>query len=327
MNRRDPTRCGVRAASVLLFVLGYAADQAPAQAPPGVLRIGSWNIEHLGEPGARRGSGMGILQKPADLAHYIRSSKVDVLALQEITADAPAPPGFPRHFRTSSILKKVFAELDRTTGNDWQHVLFPKMRAADSSQWTGVAWKNARVKPVGSVFQVPLAHDKSTQGYNRWDRNLHALKFSAGPGKTDFVVLVVHLKANAQNVLAQHRAEEIADFVKALPALRKAFPDEGDWVLLGDTNITGADEPAVAALVQAGFRDLNKDDRDTHTAKGVQPFDRIFVPQKQPEFSRSTLEVLSAFQKLEKLSFADYRARYSDHYMIATTIQIMADDD
>lgn len=299
-----------------------AHGQAPTQ-----LRIGSWNIEHLGNPGARRGTGEGVLQKPQDLAHYLRYAKVDLLAVQEITADEPAPDGFPKKYRTNSILTKTLQELNKTPGQEWKHILFPKMRAGDTSQWTGLAWKSAKVKPVGNIVQVPVSHLRSGQDANRWDRNLHAMMFSAGPGKTDFVVMVVHLKANLPASFARHRGEEMDDLVKKLGELNKEFPGEKDFIVLGDTNILSAEEPAVKAMENAGFHDLNKLDLDTHTAKGVQPFDRVFIPKDQPEFLRSNLEVLADFQKKEKLSFAEYRARYSDHYIVVTTIQIMADDD
>lgn len=291
------------------------------------LRIGSWNIEHLGQPGARRGSGEGVLQEPRDLARYIRHANVDLLAVQEITADDEAPEGFPKKYRTNSILTKTFQELNKTPGQDWKHILFPKMKTADTSQWAGLAWKSAKVKATGQVFQVPVSHTRSSQDAARWDRNLHAMMFSAGKGKSDFAVLVVHLKANSSTNYAKHRGEEISEFGKRIADLHKAFPGEKDFIVLGDTNIQNADEPGVKAMEDAGFLDLNKLDLDTHTAKGVQPFDRMFVPKGQPEFGRSGFEVLSAFQKKEKLSFAEFRARYSDHYIVVSTLQVGEDDD
>ncbi len=313
--------------AIILFFGGSSSAFAQPAGAAARVRLGSWNIEHLGNPGARRGPGEGITQKPADLARYIRFANVDLLALQEISADENAPAGFPKKYRTNSILAKALQEINKTKGQEWRHILFPKMIPGQTSQWTGIAWNAARVTPVGDIFQVPVSHTRSSQDSNRWDRNLHAMMFSTGKEKTDFVVLVVHLKANVSNSFAKHRREEIDEFAKKMPDLHKAFPGEKDFVLLGDTNIENADEPAVKGLEQAGFIDLNKIDLDTHTAKGTQPFDRIFIPKNQPEFAKSSLEVLSAFQKKEGLSFAEYRTRYSDHYIIATPILILADDD
>jgi endonuclease/exonuclease/phosphatase family metal-dependent hydrolase len=316
-------------------MLALVAAAAPLQGqgkPAEVLRFGSWNIEHLGDPDSRRGSAFddekkkGIQQKPADLARYIRYARADVLALQEIKADGDAPAGFPKQYRTNSILTKVFDELNKTPGNDWKHILFPKS-TGDNRQWTGVAWKASKVKPVGDIYRLPLSHARTRQGNAMWDRNLHALKFSAGKGRTDFLVLVLHLKANTVASFAAHREEEARELAAKLPLLDKAFPGERDIILVGDTNTLDGKEEMLAVLEGKDFRDLNKDDHDTHFAKGTQPFDRVFVPKKQPEFAASRLEVLSEFQKKERLSFSEYRQRYSDHYMIATELRVMADDD
>jgi predicted extracellular nuclease len=318
----------------LALVTAFVPQPVRGQGKPAeVLRIGSWNIEHLGDPDSRRGpafddkTGKGIPQKAEDLARYIRYARVDVLALQEIKADGEAPAGFPKKYRTNTILTRAFNELNKTPGNNWKHVLFPKMRAADQTQWTGIAWKESKVSVVGDVYQVPVSHAKSEKGFNKWDRAMHAVKFSAGKGKTDFLVLVLHLKANTTGNFADHRHEEIKELAAKLPLLDKAFPGEKDIIILGDTNILEAKEEAVAALEAKDFRDLNKADLDTHYGKGVQPFDRIFVPKKQPEFAVSQFDVLAEFQKKEKLSFAEYRTRYSDHYIVVTEIRVMADDD
>lgn len=295
---------------------------------PEVIRLGSWNIEHLGDPGARRGPGQDVLQDPKDLAKYIRHARVDVLAVQEVKADGDAPVGFPKKYRTNSVLTKTFNELNKTPGHGWKHILFPKARPGDTTQWTGVAWKSAKLKVVGDIYQLPVSHAKSAQGNNLWDRNVHAILFSAGAGKTDFLVLVIHLKANTTGNFAGHRHEELKDLAAKLPLLAKPFPGEKDLVILGDTNMVGGSKEAgVGALVKAGFKDLNKRDEDTHTAKGDQPFDRIFVPKDQPEFAASSQEVLSGFMKQERLSFYDFRRRFSDHYIVVTEIRVMADDD
>jgi endonuclease/exonuclease/phosphatase family metal-dependent hydrolase len=324
-KRLSALALGIALAGLLCAAPDLRGQGKPA--PATVLRLGSWNIDNLGSPKSRRGPGEGVLQDYRDLAKYIRHARVDLLALQEITADEPAPAGFPRKYRTSSVLTKTFNELNKTAGNGWKHILFPKAKAADEHQWTGIAWKSAKVKVVGGIVQLPVSHARSSKGSNLWDRNVHAIMFSAGPGKTDFVVLVVHLKANTTGNFAQHRYEEVKELVAKLPYLAKAFPGEKDLVILGDTNMLDGQEPGPKALTREGFKDLNKGALDTHTAKGVQPFDRVFVPKDQPEFARSGLAVLSDFMKQERLSFAEFRRRFSDHYLVVTEIRVMDDDD
>lgn len=318
------TRYSIVLAAVVACLLTHRVE---GQTRIDILRIGSWNIEHLGDPGSRRGSGAGVTQKAEDLARYIRYSRAEVIALQEIKADGEAPEGFPRKYRTNTIMSRALAEVSRTPGNDWKHVLFPKMRDADTTQWVGVAWNEKRVKPVGAPIQIVVSHTRSSQGSNLWDRNLHGMKFATEERKTDFVIFPVHLKANTTSNFTRHRGEEIGELIKQMPHLVKAFPTEGDFIFLGDTNIQTSKEDAVAAFEENGFRDLNKADMDTHTAREIQPFDRVFVPKDQREFAKSRMQVLSAFQREQNLSFAEFRARYSDHYIITVELSIMDDDD
>jgi hypothetical protein len=153
------------------------------------------------------------------------------------------------------------------------------------------------------------------------------MKFSAGAGKTDFVLIPVHMKSNL--VPPQHpnldvkaqRAYEAKALVERLPAVRAHFGNEQDIVILGDTNIKNAAEPAVATFVAAHFRDLNAADASTYAHGEAAPFDRIFVPADQPEFKYSRQYVVRAAD-------AD-RHEYlvSDHFLVTTAIRVLADDD
>src|SRR5436309_2207977 len=103
----SPMRTWQRLGLNLLVLSGLAGlvGQGGGQDRPkvyGVIRVGTWNIENLGDPQARRGPGEGYEQKPQDLARYLRHARLDVLAVQEISANSPAPDGFPKQYRTST---------------------------------------------------------------------------------------------------------------------------------------------------------------------------------------------------------------------------------
>jgi hypothetical protein len=56
--------------------------------------------------------------------------------------------------------------------------------------------------------------------------------------------------------------------------------------------------------------------------------DRIFVPESQPEFKASRFEVLTeARLPGAKLDAREYKRRYSDHYMVFSSLRIAEDDD
>lgn len=295
------------------------------------IRLGSWNIEHLGSPAFRAKPNQDKAQHPKDLAAYIRHARVDILSLQEITADAEAPPGTAAGLKTSKTLTETLQILNMNPGNEWKHLLFPKQPPEATSalkfeqQWVGVMWNAAKVSPVGEVFRVPVSN-KSADGGRLWDRNVYAIKFSAGKGKTDFVVIPVHMKSNRGGAQPKRRAEEAKELVKKLPELAKPFPAEGDFVVIGDTNALEGEVALVKELESAGLKDLNQN-TDTYVSSGLQPFDRIFVPASQKEFTAATMEVVNDFLQLHKLTPGQFRTRYSDHFIVVTTIQVLADDD
>ncbi|XZE33737.1 hypothetical protein SH501x_004532 [Pirellulaceae bacterium SH501] len=66
------------AAMTTCCAIGEGADK---------VRFGAWNIEWLGKPENRRGTGEDLAQTKDNLAKYIAASGVSVLALEEICDD------------------------------------------------------------------------------------------------------------------------------------------------------------------------------------------------------------------------------------------------
>jgi endonuclease/exonuclease/phosphatase family metal-dependent hydrolase len=295
---------------------GFAALAAlflviPASAQD-TLMLGAWNIEHLGFPGSRSGLGKNIAQAPLDIAAYIASSDVDILALEEIGDDDNNALT-----RTSSTLNQAFALLNAAPGQNWTYVLFPKRQAGQTTQLTGLAWNQAKVQMVGQPFQVPSLDNPSAPG-NEWDRSAHAVQLTAGSGKSDIVIVPVHMKSNIGTNTDDQRAEEARLLTAQLSVIQAQFSDD-DIVILGDTNCLGSDEEAISVFVTAGFTDLNVND-DPTTFKGPAPFDRILVTASD-EFTTQDFDVIKT------MAPDDHKKRLSDHYMVVTTVTVGADVD
>lgn len=307
---------------------------APPSAKPdaksvsGEVRVGSWNIEWLGKPEDRSGVARDIAQDPNDLADAIIQSGVAVLGVAEVVTRIHGRP-----IRSREV-EAVIDVMMRKTGDKWAYVLFPGR--ADGDQLTGVLWNTAKVSALAAdgtpwsdaenaPWMLPIPKQRSAQGSYLWNRPPHAMKFSAGEGKTDFVVVMLHMKADYQGDFAAHRSEEAKALVKALPELKKTFKDS-DIVLTGDTNCTAQHEAALMTFESAGFTDLNASAKTTHWRGGF--MDRSFVPSDQPEFAGSVFQVGSdAYLKSRKLTPQDYKKRYSDHYLVWSTVKVMPDDD
>lgn len=310
--------------------------RATGGSAPGTLRVGAWNIEWLGRPDSRSGVARGVEQRPEDLADYLIASGVAVLGVEEIIASGGSNP------IRSRILEETLAMVGRTTGDRWEYVLYPGRKRGD--QLTGVLWNTRFVEALDSEddawaqgdtpWRLPVSGRESSQGSVLWSRPPHAMKFSAGEDRTDFVVIVLHMKADYDGDFASHRGEEGAELAGLLPGVSRAF-DDADLVLIGDANLGAGDEPAARALrdaglgegpsAGAGFISLNTGGLPTHVKYGA--LDAAFVPASQPEFVRDFEVISGPYLDERNLSAAEFKAKFSDHFMVVTTIRVRTDDD
>jgi endonuclease/exonuclease/phosphatase family metal-dependent hydrolase len=295
-----------------------ASSGGPA---PAAITIASWNIEWLGNPSQRSGEGKGVAQDTAELAEAIKRSEAAVVALQEIS-----PTGTPNAGRNDEPRSKEVDAIAAKLGGGWRYLLFPS-RSGD--QFTGFLYNSGVVSLVsdreGDSWRVPVPTRRSSQGSGLWVRPPTAVKFIAGGGKTDFVLIVVHMKADFDGDFAKHREEEAKALAALLPDVRRVFKDE-DVLILGDTNMTDDNEAAEKTYERAGLKDLNTANAGTHWRGGGT--DKIFVPAAQPEFAGSAFGVINHDRVLGRsMSPAAYKRRFSDHYMVTTTVRVQSDDD
>lgn len=302
---------------MFLLALGLAAAAQEVAAPPQpTFRLAAWNLEWLGSPDKRAEQ-----PDPELIAKYLIMSRPDVLVLEEITQNIITDQGWG-----NAALEEALRIVSERTGGNWKHLLFFKENHQEKEQLVGVAWNAAKVSRVGEPYRIPVRRRPNVG--EQWHRHPWGMKFSLGVGKTDFVVVPLHMKSNRGGYAqtSKQRAEEARSLVRALGALQNAFSDD-DIVLAGDTNILKPDEPALARFLGAGFFDLNGGKHLTWIQQGefqAAPFDRFFVPDDQPEFSGIKMQVMRDNPLGDEKLFRD---RLSDHYMIATDVKIMADDD
>lgn len=311
--------------------------------------LGSWNIQWLGNPAA----GKRAPQDPADLASYIATAGVDVLALSEISrTHTTGGSATPRNHS----LDAAFEQLNANGSASWRYMLFPKREGARApeDQWVGVAWNTGAVKLTGGPWKLPVQIDEAKENairakfpdpgedtviFSRWP---HAVKFSAGSGATDWVLVPVHLKSNTDGPATREAREyEVQLLLAGLDAIRDQHADK-DIIVLGDTNMLATDEPAGQLMRGAGYRDCNGKDLGTHLSfkqdeRGA-PFDRIFVlPARAATAatcaapnngSKSTdFKVVRPAQWQPGTTNVQFRKLLSDHLLVRTTLCVAADDD
>ncbi len=283
------------------------------------LTVGAWNIQWLGIPSMRSGIGKDVAQKAQHLADYIKKSGVRILALEEICDDDGVPAT-----TTNRTLDTVIEILNEGSPANWRYLLFPKRKADDEEQHTGLMWNAKAVTAVGEPYKIglkvpPDGPDKPFY-WNRWP---HAMKFSTGEGKTDFVIIPVHMKSNygGANEARKQRAREAQQLTEALESVKKHFSDS-DIVIIGDTNVLDSTEDSAKTFAGAGLKDLNAGDEPT-TVMGHAPFDRAFVAADQPELEQRKIRVFRPYG----LSPRQFRRDLSDHYMVTIKVRVERDDD
>lgn len=295
-------------ASFMLMAMLVGTSEAQTAAP--IIKIGSWNIENLGE----RKHG----QSPPALAEHIALAGVDILALQEIH-DTDGSDST----RTNSKLDGVVKILKDQYGQNWKYTLFPNRNPKATARLCGVAWNADRVTREGASFPIPVVDNDPKDGFELWDRAPQATKFSAGKGKTDIVVVSLHMKSNTDGALRgqQQRKLEAEALAGLLANVRKHFSDE-DLILLGDMNTINGQEDCLSVLAAADLVDLNADDVVTYRkGKFENPFDRILIPKDQQEFRFTRQYVLSPADGDRHLG------SLSDHILVMAGVHVMNDDD
>lgn len=309
----------MRTTFTVVLSLFFAASLLHAEE---IARVGAWNIEWLGVPGSRAGSGRNVSQKAADLADYIIASNVDVLGLEEVSRNGAG--------ETNITIAEALNIVKRRTGRTWKHVLFPKP-SGDANQRIGVAWNTARATMVGEIFKIPVP-SSTPQAGSIWERHPHAVQFRfLGPGntpKTDVVIVVLHMKSNRSSNPAPvvKREHEARTLVATLPDLRRKFHDS-DVIILGDSNILDDQEIAAQVYAGAGFRDLNQEDEGTHIGHGSAPFDRAFVAKNQPELVGDQTVFDLEYLTPNHMTKNQFRKRFSDHFMVVVPVKVLSDDD
>jgi hypothetical protein len=275
-----------------------------AAVPKDVIRIGSWNLAWLGPsnhtPAERRSA--------EDLAQYIARSGAAIISLQLVGETTGSP-------NKNATLNEVVHILFSEGQGDWEYALFPS-QYKDRSDFTGILWNRRLVWPVAQAYAINVPRvQKALDETLLWERLPYAMKFATG--RNQFVLIPVHTHASAlPDADISHRVHEVRLLAGQLEDVRKHF-DEKNIILAGDFNTVGSNETTVVILEKQGFRDCNSNDELTYISGA--PFDRMFVPKDQPEFSTS--------KQIKRvpwpgISLDEFRRRLSDHYLITLDMRI-----
>lgn len=230
----------------------------PLERPaPGRFRIASFNLQNYfngdgqggGFPTDRGADSLAAWQtQHRRLVTALDGLAADIVGLVELENDGTGP---------DSAIASLVGDLE----GDWNH-LRPEQRPGDGAIAVGLAWREARVEPVGDpeILREPP--------FNQGSRPPLAQRFRHRASGVEFLVVVNHFKSkrcgdatgnnadrnDGQSCWSAHRSQAARRLMTWLTSLTASM-DQRKTVLVGDLNAYAQETP-VSLLSQAGYRNV-----------------------------------------------------------------------
>lgn len=256
------------------------------------ITIASFNIQTFGKTKASRSNVMDILAKT--IARY------DIVAIQEIRDKSG----------TAIVdLEKAVDDL----GTEYTVIIGPRLGRTSSKEQYAYIYRDDTIEPVGS----PYTYTEPT-GTDPFHREPFISMFKAKAGTFDFVLINIHTDPDEAE-------EEIRSLANILSDAKTHFPDEGDFIILGDLNAdcTYYNEESVNPLPDTTW--LIPDVLDTTVKGTVCTYDRIIVNETTIEDYAGNAG-LFRFDTEYGLSFEQAK-KVSDHYPVFSEFWVNRDTD
>ncbi|SFM25059.1 endonuclease/exonuclease/phosphatase family protein [Methanolobus profundi] len=222
--------------------------QAPVPEPSVVdidnLRIGAFNIQVFGVTKASKPEVMEVL------AEIIRT--YDIVAIQEIR-DA------------SQTALPSLVELVNSDDHEYSYVVSERLGRTSSKEQYAYIFNTQTVQIDGEPQTYPEPEDTDP-----FHREPYIMAFSSVTGNFDAVMMVIHTDPD-------EATEEINYLDDALSYAQELYPDEEDFMILGDLNADGSyfDEDGTSDL--DAYQWIISDDLDTTTKTTNRTYDRIIL--------------------------------------------------
>jgi len=194
--------------SLAEWSLALAQDHQPqpvvSPAPaPDTLTIATFNIQVFGKKKAQKPEVMQVLAQTV--------ARFDLVAIQEIRD------------KSGAAIIKLERMVD-DLGNLYAVILSPRLGLKEPRESYAFIYRIDRVAPVGEpvLYQEPAGTDP-------FNREPFMVKFKCLKGKFDFVLINIHTDPDVAT-------QEIRALKGVLAFAREKFPQEGDFIILGDLN-------------------------------------------------------------------------------------------
>ena len=259
----------------------------------GTIKIASFNIKDFGKKKAAKPKVMQVL------AETIR--QFDIVAIQEIQDKCGT----------------AFNKLVNALGMNYDYIISDRVgRSSHSQEQYAYIYRTHTITP--GEFRCTF---NDTEGL--FCRDPFIARFQAKDGNFDFMLITVHTPPKKPEA-----SQEINALPKVVQAVKRCFPNEGDFIILGDLNADCAyfDENDITIpFPRDEFTVLIKNHMVTNLGKKPCTYDRIIITNQANEDCTRQSEV---FRFDTEFSLNKTQAKdVSDHYPVWSSFYINKDTD
>lgn len=247
------------------------------------IRVGAFNIQVFGVTKASKPEVMEVL------AQIIRS--YDVVAVQEIRD-------------SSQTALPQLVETVNSEGGSYEYVVSERLGRTTSKEQYAYVYDSSRVRLAGEPHTYPEPEDTDP-----FHRQPYIAGFELPDESFSFVLLTVHTDPDEAE-------EEINSLDEVVEYARTAYPEEDDFILMGDLNADGSyyDEDEAGDLSGAEYNWLIDNSVDTTTKATDYTYDRIIISEGAESLFTGDAGVFR-YDLAYNLSY-DETTAVSDHYPV-----------
>ncbi|WP_440952067.1 exonuclease/endonuclease/phosphatase family protein [Methanococcoides sp. FTZ1] len=265
-------------------------EQTPQVEPSESLVVGAFNVQVFGVSKADKPEVMAVL------ADIVRT--YDVVAIQEIR-DA------------SQTALPELVDLVNNDGSQYDYVVSERLGRTTSKEQYAYIYNTQTVEITGMPETYP-----EPEGTDPFHRQPYIAAISSTQGNFDAVLIVVHTDPD-------EATEEINALDDVLTYAQSVYPEENDFILMGDFNADGSyfDEDSTSDL--DAYHWVIDDTVDTTTKSTDYTYDRIVLTDSSDLVGDS-----GVFRyDLEYGLSEDLTTDVSDHYPVFATFSISEIED
>ncbi|WP_319507751.1 endonuclease/exonuclease/phosphatase family protein [uncultured Methanolobus sp.] len=254
------------------------------------LRVGAFNIQVFGVTKADKPEVMDVI------ADIVRT--YDIVAIQEIRD-------------SSQTALPELVDLVNSDGPNYQYVVSERLGRTTSKEQYAYIYNSNTVEVIGDPQTYP-----EPENTDPFHRQPYIASFKSISGNYDAVLMVIHTDPD-------EATEEINALDDVLAYSQSIYPDEQDFIIMGDINADGSyfDEDSTSDIDEYYW--VIDDSQDTTVASSDNTYDRIILTDSSDLSGQS-----GVFRyDLEYNLTEDLTSDVSDHYPVYAEFSINSDND